>query len=184
MEGVRDDARRNRERILEVARVAVREQGTQTSLREIARRAEVGMGTLYRHFPSREALLDQLTHRRFDHLGKRAAQLANAADPAGALTAWLTEFAYGCAAYRGLPDEILATFADETSSLHPACVDLQNAVQRLLTAAQAAGAIRPDLTAGELFALVAAVAWIAEQAPIARERLLDLILSGLEQPAR
>ena len=159
--------------------MAVREGGTQASLRDIARRADVGMGTLYRHFPSREALLEQLMRRRFGHLAKRAGELGEGAEPVGALAAWLVEFAYGSGAYRGLPGEIIATLADESSALQPACADLRSAAQRLLAAAQAAGGIRPDLTADELFALASAVAWIAEQTPAPRERLLELILSGL-----
>src|SRR5690242_20951261 len=107
MAGQREDARRNRERIVEVARTVVREQGTQASLRDIARRAEVGLGTLYRHFPSRDALLETLMRRRFEHLTARAG------DPKVTLDGWLLEFVYGLAAYRGLPGEILATLADE-----------------------------------------------------------------------
>ncbi len=85
----RADARRNRERILEVARAVIGEQGTQASLRDIARRAGVGLGTLYRHFPNREALLDVLMRRRFDHLAARAAEMAGRLDTiaAGVVTA-------------------------------------------------------------------------------------------------
>jgi AcrR family transcriptional regulator len=160
----------------------VREGGTQTSLRDIARRADVGMGTLYRHFPSREALLEQLMRRRFDHLTRRAGQLADGEDPVGALSAWLLEFAYGAGAYRGLPGEIIATLEDDSSALQPACLTLKAAARQLLTAAQSTGGIRADLTADEAFALAGAVAWIAEQTSTSRERLLDLILSGLRHP--
>ncbi|GIE97220.1 TetR/AcrR family transcriptional regulator [Paractinoplanes rishiriensis] len=181
----RSDAVRNRERILDVARAVLGEHGTQASLRDVARRAEVGLGTLYRHFPSRDALLETLTRRRFEHLTARADVLAARAEAGAALTGWMTEFAYGAGAYRGLPNEILATLADESSPLHPACVALRNAAQRLLTTAQRAGRIRPDLTAAELFALVNAVGWIAERAPELdrRERLVELILGGLRSHA-
>lgn len=178
----RADARRNRERILQVARVVVREQGTQASLRDVARRAEVGLGTLYRHFPTRDALLDTLMRRRFDHLTARAAALAGREEPGAALTAWLTEFAYGAGAYRDLPGSIMATLADEQSSLHASCDAVRQAAGGLLAAAQRAGAIRADLTAAELFALVTAIAWTAEQAPELddrRERLLQLLTEGL-----
>ncbi|MFF5083804.1 TetR/AcrR family transcriptional regulator [Actinoplanes sp. NPDC000266] len=178
---LRADARRNRERILDVARVVVREQGTQASLRDVARRAEVGLGTLYRHFPSRDALLDQLMRRRFDHLTLRAAALAEQHDPARALETWLIEFAYGAGAYQGLPASIMATLADENSPLYSSCDAMRNAGGALLASAQKSGKIRPDLTAAELFALVNAVAWTSEAAPELeeRERLLQLVVEGL-----
>ena len=187
MTGARDEARRNRERIVEVARVVVREQGTQASLRDIARRAEVGLGTLYRHFPSRDALLETLMRRRVDHLTARATALTAEKDAAAALTTWLLEFSYGAGTYRGLPESLLATLADQTSPLHAAVEPLRDATASLLASAQAANAIRADLTADELFALVTAVGWIAEQTPTLdnhRERLLALILDGLTRPPR
>lgn len=182
----RADARRNRERILEVARVVVREQGTQASLRDVARRAEVGLGTLYRHFPSRDALLDTLMRRRFEHLTARAAALAERAEPGAALSEWLIEFAYGAGVYRDLPASIMATIGDPGSPLHGSCEAMRQAAAGLLTAAQRAGVIRADLTAAELFALVTAIAWTAEQAPDLedrRERLLRLVTEGLTAAA-
>ena len=186
MAGEREDARRNRERIVEVARTVVREQGTQASLRDIARRAEVGLGTLYRHFPNRDALLETLMRRRFEHLTARAAALAGQGEP-DALPRWLIEYAYGTGVYRQLPETVMATLADEASPLHASCSAMRDAVAGLLTTAQADGAVRGDLTAEELFALVTAVGWIAEQAPTLegrRERLLALILEGLRAPGR
>lgn len=182
MAGTRADAQRNREKILEVARVVVREQGTQASLRDIARRAEVGLGTLYRHFPTREALLETLMRRRFDHLAGRAASLDQGGDPLAALTTWLVEFAHGAGTYRGLPESIMATLADASSPLHASCESMRASAGQLLAAAQEAGRIRSDLTNIELFALVNAVGWIAEQAPsmdARRERLITLLMEGL-----
>ena len=187
MTATRADAQRNRDRILEVARVVVREQGTQASLRDVARRAEVGLGTLYRHFPTRDALLETLMRRRFEHLTARAAALAGRDDAAAALTAWLTEFAYGAGVYRDLPGSIMATIADPGSPLHAPCEAMRLGAGRLLAAAQRAGAIRADVTATELFALATAIAWTAEQAPELsdrRERLLQLITEGLRAPGR
>ncbi|MEV4345610.1 helix-turn-helix domain-containing protein [Actinoplanes sp. NPDC049596] len=181
MAELRADARRNRERILDVARVVVREHGTQASLRDVARRAEVGLGTLYRHFPSREALLEQLMRRRFDHLTLRAAALEQQYEAGEALERWLIEFAYGAGAYQGLPASIMATLADAESPLYSSCDAMRTAGGTLLANAQKSGNIRADLTAAELFALVNAVAWTAESAPELeeRERLLQLIIEGL-----
>ena len=72
---MRADARKNRDHLLEVARDVVNEQGAEASLRDIARRAGVGLGTLYRHFPRREALLEALLRTRFDALTTRAREL-------------------------------------------------------------------------------------------------------------
>ncbi|WP_433384186.1 hypothetical protein ACQPZX_23360 [Actinoplanes sp. CA-142083] len=89
--------------------------------------------------------------------------------------------------YCGLPETVMGTLAGDGSPLHASCAAMRDAVAGLLATAQADGAIRGDLTAEELFALVTAVGWIAEQAPTLegrRERLLALILQGLRGPAR
>ncbi|GLW26335.1 TetR/AcrR family transcriptional regulator [Microbispora triticiradicis] len=178
----RADARRNHGRILEVARIVVEEQGTQASLRDIARRAEVGMGTLYRHFPTREALLEALLRQRFDHLAARAGELAGGGDPHAALLEWLREFVDGAAAYRGLSASMMTTIGDESSPLHASCAAMREAAGRLLRRAQDDGRIRPDVTRIDLFALVNAVGWIAEQAPslaARRDHLFSLVMDGL-----
>ncbi|MQY06931.1 TetR/AcrR family transcriptional regulator [Actinomadura macrotermitis] len=178
----RADALRNRARLLDAARAVVEEQGTEASLRDIARRAGVGMGTLYRHFATRGDLLEALLGARFDGLAARAAALAGELPPLEALTAWLHEFVSGATVYRGLAASLMATIGDETSSLHASCAALQDAGGRLLAAAQAAGRVRPDMDGADLFALVGAVATLIDQAPALaprRDRLIDLILEGL-----
>jgi len=110
---------------------------------------------------------------------------ARAADPGITLPKWLIEFAYGTGTYRGLPESVMATLADEDSPLHASCAAMRDGAGRLLAAAQAAGTVRADVTPDELFALVTAVGWIAEQAPALesqRERLLILITEGLRAP--
>ncbi|MDP9867984.1 MULTISPECIES: TetR/AcrR family transcriptional regulator [Streptosporangium] len=182
----RADALRNRARILEVARAVVEEQGAQASLRDIARRAEVGMGTLYRHFATREELLEALLRRRFDHLAGHAAALEADRPPAEALAEWLRAFTSGTAAYRGLATSMMATIDDESSPLHASCGAMRAAGARLLRRAQDAGAVRPDVDGLDLFALVGAVSWIADQTPTIaarRDHLFALIMDGLAHPA-
>ncbi|MBP0448604.1 helix-turn-helix transcriptional regulator [Kitasatospora sp. RG8] len=179
----RADARRNRDRVLEAAAEVVAEQGTQASLRDVARRAEVGLGTLYRHFPTREALLEALLHHRFEQLAERADALAASAPPPRALTDWLYEFTLGASAYQGLPATLMATLADEESPLHAACVTMRRAGGRLLEAAQADGGVRRDVTAVDLFTLVNALSWATDQAPALaerREHLFGLVMDGLK----
>lgn len=178
----RADAQRNRARILEVARTVVAEQGTQASLRDIARRAGVGLGTLYRHFPTRDELLEALLGQRFDRLTEKAATLEASHSPQDALMEWLGDFMVGASAYRGLAASMVATLDDENSSLHASCLAMRQAGARLLGNAQDAGYIRPDVDGTDLFALVSAVGWIADQAPsiaARREHLFSLVIGGL-----
>src|ERR1700679_2434661 len=85
---MRADARKNYEHLLAVAREVVAEQGADASLRDIARKAEVGLGTLYRRFPTREALLETLLRETFDNLSARAKELMLAKDSGAALILW------------------------------------------------------------------------------------------------
>ncbi|MEU1391856.1 MULTISPECIES: helix-turn-helix domain-containing protein [unclassified Nonomuraea] len=183
----RADAQRNRERILAVAAAVIEEQGTEASLRDVARRAEVGLGTLYRHFPTREALLEALLRQRFDLLAERARTLAGAAAPHEALVEWLRSFVAGAGAYRGLAASMMATINDEGSPLHASCHAMRQAGGRLLERAQATGEVRADVTGLDLFALASAVSWIADQAPSLAARgdhLFGLIMDGLRPPER
>jgi AcrR family transcriptional regulator len=178
----RADAQRNYERILSVARAVVDEQGTQASLRDIARRAGVGLGTLYRHFPTRDAMLEALLRQGFDRLAMRAEELAGNRAPDAALMEWLRDFIRGSTAYRGLPASMMALLANEHSPLHASCQAMRAAATRLLERAQDAGHIRRDVDGTDLFALVNAIGWIAEQAPTLaarRERLFSLVMDGL-----
>lgn len=178
----RADAERNYDRLLAVAREVVGEQGTQASLRDIARRAGVGLGTLYRHFPTRDALLEALMRNGFERLTARAEALASELPPGAALAEWLRDYIRGAGTFRGLPASMVATLADERSPLALSCKGMRDAGARLLADAQAAGRIRPDVDGTDLFALVNAVSWIAEQAPVLadrRDRLLDYTLDGL-----
>ncbi|MFJ1757793.1 TetR/AcrR family transcriptional regulator [Kitasatospora sp. NPDC088134] len=181
----RADARRNRDRLLEAAAQVVAEQGAQASLRDVARRAEVGLGTLYRHFPNREALLEALLGRRFEQLAERAREFERQAEPEQALVDWLREFSAGAAAHQGLPETLMATLHDPASPLHASCTAMREAGAGLLAAAQRAGRIRPDVTGADLFALANAVGWMSGLAPALaerREHLFALVVDGLRTP--
>ncbi|MGW4241202.1 TetR/AcrR family transcriptional regulator [Nocardia sp. NPDC004722] len=179
----RADAQRNRDRILAVAKKVFAEEGAHASLRDIARRAEVGLGTLYRHFPTRSALLAELLHDRFADLADRAAQFANGDLPAHeALREWLWEFSIGTSAYHDLPATMLDTLHDEQSPLHAECAHLQHAGQALLDRARQAGTVRSDVDSADLFALAAAIGWTADQsATFAKRRrhLFNVMFDGL-----
>jgi AcrR family transcriptional regulator len=178
----RADAQRNYDHLLKVARAVVTEQGAQASLREIARRAEVGLGTLYRHFPTRDALLEALLGQGFDRLAAKAAALEETSPPEAALKEWLRDFAVGSGTFSGLPASMMATLSDETSPLSASCRVMREAGGRLLRRAQEAGSVRPDLDETDLYAMVGALGWIADQDPslaARRERHLSVIMDGL-----
>ncbi|MEU0038764.1 helix-turn-helix domain-containing protein [Streptomyces sp. NPDC006333] len=178
----RASARQNRELLLAAAREAVAAHGTEASLRDIARRAGVGIGTLYRHFPTREALLEALLNANFDALRARAETLLTSPAPGDALLAWLAEMAAGAATYQGLPESIMNALADEESGLHASCAQMRSAGGRLLERAQRAGSVRSDVTVIEVISLVLGLAWAAERSVEPADlvsRLLSAAMYGL-----
>ncbi|AEH11505.1 MULTISPECIES: TetR/AcrR family transcriptional regulator [Protofrankia] len=180
---LRADARRNYDLLLTAARVTFAEHGTDASLREVARRAGVGIGTLYRHFPTREALVEALMRNGFDSLRAKAEELLTSPAPGDALIIWLREMAVRSVAYHGLPASVLAALHDEGSHLYSSCHAMRAAAARLLVRAQRSAAVRPDVTAEELFVLVAAIAWAGERTSGGAEltdRLLSLMMTGLQ----
>lgn len=178
---MRADARKNYEHLLQVARAVLTEQGADASLRDIARRAEVGMGTLYRHFPTREALLEALLRKSFDAMTAKAAALADAAAPDAALLSWFREMVVLAHTLRGVTTVMMAAIEDPDSALHTSCVTMRAAGAQLLARAQSAGLARADMDGADLFALVGALAWIGDQASLAAraDHLFALIASAV-----
>jgi AcrR family transcriptional regulator len=179
----RADARRNQQRILAAAEAVFAEQGTDGSLEEIARRAEVGSATLHRHFPSRRALLLALFEDGIITLCDQARTLAQDAEPGPGLTTWLHALLGYTVTHRGLSLSLLlpgltqGTEAEED----PCHTMLTEAATPLLQSAQQAGAVRPDVTLTDLLTLVTAIATATEAAgdPDGAERLLSLALNGI-----
>jgi AcrR family transcriptional regulator len=126
----------------------------------------VGDGTLYRHFPTREALLEALLRTGFDALGQRATELETSDDAASALVTWLREAIAMTHDFSGVIAPMVAAIADESSALHISCVGLRAAGTRLLVRAQAEGLARRDMDGNDLFALISALAWLADQPPL------------------
>ncbi|WP_308816646.1 TetR/AcrR family transcriptional regulator [Pseudonocardia alni] len=181
---MRADARANRERLLAVAGPVLAEHGADTSMRDIARRADVGLATLLRHFPTREALLEALLGTSFDALTARTGELARHHPPHEALRRWLREFVAFTTRYRGLLSSMVAAIEDHDSALHTSCVALRAAGAELLARAQDVGAVRTDIDGADLFALVSALAWLGDQAEFAprAERLSELVMDTLTTP--
>jgi AcrR family transcriptional regulator len=184
----RADARRNYERLLSEADAAFRLNGTDAPLEAIARQAGVAIGTLYGHFPTRRALVAALLHDRIDARPSQPVRLGDGllAEPDGlrALTGWMRAVARHAAAYQGLASMLADGAANERSELHESCVRMADFTDRLTARARAAGVLRPGVTAADITALISAAAWTAEQTSAeAADRLLDLALTGLRQPA-
>jgi AcrR family transcriptional regulator len=175
----RADARRNREQLLEAADSAFRRHGVGASLAEIARSCDIAIGTLYRHFPTRAALVEALLHDQITALQARAEQLAGSPEPREALIEWLQEFGRCSSVYQGLPESVMATAADEGSDLHAGVVTMHAAAGALLARAQDAGAIRPDVSRAEVFALACGAATASQYGSADPHRLLRLVVEGL-----
>ncbi|MER5387044.1 helix-turn-helix domain-containing protein [Streptomyces sp. NPDC002688] len=178
--GMRVDARRNRENLLAVARTVMAEEGLDASLRDVARRAGVGIATLYRHFPTREALVQAVLSDRLNALADAADESLAAASPGAALTAWLHRFTAGSGTFHGLPGSVLAALHDGGSELHGSCVAMHESASRLLERAQESGEVRQDMDAEDLFTAAAAIGWAAQHSETERaERILTLLTDGM-----
>lgn len=183
---MRADARRNHDRLVGEARTLFAEQGTDASLEDLARRAEVGIGTLYRHFPTRHALMNAVFQDALADLIAHSHALAQAEQPCRALVEWLGAIVRHAGEYRGLAQALLSAARDDTSALAPCHVPLREAGARLLTRAQQSGAVRADVSIGDLMGLTNAIALAAEQNPEDPEladRLLLLTLRGFKASA-
>ncbi|WP_328822661.1 TetR/AcrR family transcriptional regulator [Micromonospora rubida] len=182
---LRADARRNYERLLIEARAAFEIDGVNTSLERIARAAGVGIGTLYRHFPTREALMEAVLREHFARLTERADELClmEGRKSRAALTSWLREFTAASAAVRGLSAAVATALREERSDLRAACDRMNAAIARLLAHAQNHNGVRRDTDHGDLLAIAYAIAWVTEQRPAdagLADRLVALVVDGLD----
>jgi AcrR family transcriptional regulator len=180
---MRADAQRNYGRLLSAALAAFTEHGADdTSLEEIARRAGVGIGTLYRHFPTRQALLEAVYRDQVEALRARADELIGSDAPGEALAAWLRALMTFSSTKQSLTSALLATIGKDSDLLTACSKVLWDAAEILLKRAQQAGEVRADADARDLIRLVHAVNIAAQRAPTdpgQSERLLGLILDGL-----
>src|SRR5882757_63457 len=110
---MRADARKNHDHVLAVAGTVIAEQGAEASMRDIARRADVGLATLLRHFPTREALLEALLRTGFDELAAQAGELETSSSPEDALVSWLRDFVACAHNYRGVVALMMSAIGDK-----------------------------------------------------------------------
>jgi AcrR family transcriptional regulator len=179
----RADARRNYETVLAAAREAFAEGGESTSLEAIARRAGVGIGTLYRHFPNRQALLEALYVDEVEEVCRAAAQVEDGADPWDALNGWFERFTAYIGTKRALAHELL-NYLDHDAPLFQACrTSLFAAGEPLLTRAQEAGVVRPDVSIGDVIQMVVGIAKVPTSEPGQTDHLVRIALDGLRYRA-
>jgi AcrR family transcriptional regulator len=179
---MRADARRNYEKVIAAARDAFAEGGSSTSLEEIARRAEVGIGTLYRHFPNRQALLEAVYVGEVEELCRSAADL-DELPPWDALVAWLHRFVGYLATKQALASELL-DYVDRDAALFQSCrVAMYAAGEPLLERAQQAHVARTDTNLPEVIQMVIGIAKIPTSDSGQIDHILDIALDGLRYRA-
>jgi AcrR family transcriptional regulator len=184
----RSDKARNRTHILEVAEQFFAEEGVAGSMDAIAKRAGVGPGTLYRHFPSRDALLAALMQARIDQLTSRRDAIEHEqVDPVAALDQWLEALGEYLTAFDGLPEPLRVALSEEASPLAITCEGFITTTDHFLAAAQRGGGAQPWIRARDLFLGVLATAW-ARGATLAdtssAEALATILRSGWVAPGK
>jgi AcrR family transcriptional regulator len=172
----------NRARILEAARQVFGAGGASASTEAVARRAGVGIATVFRHFPTKADLLDAVLADRFARLCERAGQLAATAEPGPALTELITEMVSDAPGKIALAEALTAAGGDEDGAAGRASARLQEAVGGLLERAQRAGAVRADIGLPELYALIVGMSRATAHVPLdpdTRARALGVLFDGL-----
>ncbi|GHJ44267.1 putative transcriptional regulatory protein TetR [Catellatospora sp. TT07R-123] len=177
---LRADARRNRERVLAVAYEVFAAEGLSVPIDEIARRAGVGAGTVYRHFPTKETLYEAIVLDRVDRLVGRARDLAAVADPAEAFYGFFAFMTDEGATDKGLADALAGAGFDIEATAPGAEQSFMDAIGTLLARAQAAGVVRADLTAADVKTLmVGCQAMQRYRGSTALGTVLDVVRAGL-----
>jgi AcrR family transcriptional regulator len=182
---LRADARRNREKLIKAASPAFAEHGVEASLEEIARRAGVGIGTLYRHFPTREHLVEAVYRREVELLCAAADELARRKAPDVALEDWMQRFVGYIATKRGMANSLRLLSASKSELFAKTSGLVPQALQRLVEAAASGGYIRKDIASSDLMHALSGI-YSAPDTPDWRERsrrLVRLLMDGLRSGA-
>jgi AcrR family transcriptional regulator len=180
----RADAVRNRERVLEAAKTVFSAGGPDASLEAVARTAGVGIGTLYRHFPTREALFEAVYRREVQQLADLAEQLKEQAEPVEALRRWMRSNVKFVATKKGM-SAALTLATDKNSELFSYSFDrLTRAVGSLLDRAIATGEIRDDISPEDLLRALVGMCYTHDQPGWQKSvlRLVDVFIDGLRNP--
>ncbi|HUC25732.1 MAG TPA: helix-turn-helix domain-containing protein [Streptosporangiaceae bacterium] len=182
----RADARRNYDRLLSAAAAVFAERGADdVSLEEIARRAGVGIGTLYRHFPARQALLEAVYKDQVDGLEVLAGKLLASESPGAALSEWMRAFVAFGRTKRSLSSALVATIGKDSELMSACSMILKGCTETLLSRAQETGEARPEVQSADIMRLAHALIVATEMAPAdpdQPERLASLIVGSVLLP--
>lgn len=181
----RTDALRNRERILEVAKEAFTRDGADASLDDIAKRAGVGAGTLYRHFPTRDALIEAVYRSEVEKLAAAARGFAAAMPPIGALRAWLLLFVDYVAAKHIIAPALNSVTGGPSRLYEGSRSQVQAAIEELMTRAKRSGDVRRDVDASDLLRAVIGISYVSSGGDWQQSarKLVDILIAGV-RPAR
>lgn len=178
----RADALRNREKVLTAAAEVFAEQGTDAALEEVARRAGVGIGTLYRHFPTRAALVEHVYRDGVTRLAEQARELVATLPAEEALEAWVLAFADYAGRKRDNAAALRAALGEDSAAVFAESrAQMTEAANLVFDTARAAGVIRPDVDAWDAVRTVGGVCQAGNDAqdPEASRRMLRIVLDGL-----
>jgi AcrR family transcriptional regulator len=182
---LRVDAERNRQRVLEVAQTVFAAEGLAVPIDEIARRAGLGVGTLYRHFPTKEALFEAIVVGRMEQLVAYGKERTDAVDPGEAFFAFLARMVEEGAAKRDFTEALASTGVDLMRAVGDLKKEIRRVMGTLLKRAQAAGAVRREVGVPEIVALITGAFGSIDRlggGVRARERLLAIVSAGLRPP--
>ncbi|KGN38758.1 TetR/AcrR family transcriptional regulator [Knoellia subterranea] len=182
---MRADARRNYDKILATARIVFAEKGTDGSLDEVAKRAGVGAGTLYRHFPTREALIDALMKDWADRVSADAdAAIATDLPARALLLGWFGHFVEHITLHRGAASKICAAMDDPSSPMFRKCRVMGDANRRVVEHLGARGELRGDVDPANVMRLVSGVASVADMSPEGLDvrPMLEVVVDGIVRP--
>src|ERR1700736_4793125 len=178
-EQLRADARQNHARLIAAATAAFAEKGADAPLEDIARRAGVGIGTLYRHFPTRTDLQAAVFRSQVGAVCGQGDALIQTASPEQAFAGWMRALAGYLVTKRGLSHALIEAVGIESELISSCWVAMRQTTERLLANGQQAGVIRPDVDAMDVMRLVHGVAVSTEKAPERADTLLSVLLDGL-----
>lgn len=176
---MRADAQRNHERLVAAAREVLRESGAQCSLEEVARRAGVGIGTLYRRFPTRLSLLEAVYREDVDALGQRTARLVESQDPWAALEQWVWVLLDYVATKRALFQELVDAVGRDSDLITHSRQAVNDAATVVLHNAQSAGVARKDVEPSDLLRLVGGCTMMGELDADQQKRVVSIVLAGV-----
>jgi AcrR family transcriptional regulator len=178
---LRADAARNRARLVEAARGLFLSgpPGAEVSLAQVAKAAEVGIGTLYRHFPTRLNLLEAVYHEEVDSLQRASEQLAQVYPPFEALKRWLEVFVDHVATKKHMFRELVEATGRDSALMTHWRADMTAAAQKMVGGAQDTGEVRTDITADDVLRLVGGWTMMPDFDRVATRRILEVVMDGL-----